>query len=74
MFAMTETTEKRMLSLLKRDDREGLKIVTGPDGRLRLVLDKSCRVGSRENAVNDGCLVADNVEPDEDKILVHIRE
>ena len=72
MISMTETAEKRMLLLLKKGARDGLKIVTGPDGRLRLVLDKGCRVESDEKSVSVGCLIADKAKSAVDEIIIRI--
>jgi hypothetical protein len=40
-MTITEKSEKKMLSQIKGENRTGLKVVVGPDKRMRLVLDRS---------------------------------
>ena len=54
MISMMERTEKELLLLLKVEDNAGFRVVPGPDGRLRLVRDKSfCDDGEMNVNVTD---------------------
>jgi len=41
MITFTQSAEKKLRSILKSDSRAAIKIVKGPDQRLRLVLEKA---------------------------------
>jgi hypothetical protein len=58
MISMTDRAKKKLNSLLKGENRAGLRIVSGPDQRLRLVLDKGIRIDEKRNRVT-GYLIQD---------------
>jgi len=62
MISMTESMEKELLSLLKRENRAGLRIVVGPDERLRLELDKGSAVGGHTDFINTGIVIRDEAD------------
>ncbi len=61
MTTITEKKEKKMLSLLKGDNRSGLKVEVGPDHRLRLVLDRG-KGGSKQGFIQAGYLARYEIE------------
>ncbi len=61
-MTITEKSEKKMLSQLKGENRDCLKIETGPDGRKRLVLDKSASGGSKYHFISPRYLAQGEID------------
>jgi Fe-S cluster assembly iron-binding protein IscA len=59
MISVTEKAEQKLHSLLKGKEPANLRIICGPDQRLRLILDKGLREPGRENVAIQKILIQD---------------
>ena len=67
MVSVREKTEKRLRSLLRGEETGRFRIVTGPDERLRLVLDK------RPGNPGTGFLIQDEAHTLPDEVMLDLR-